>query len=162
MRVQDVMSKDVKCCCPETNLAHAAATMWEGDCGILPVVDEERQVKGVITDRDIAIAVGTRGGQASEIKVGDVAPSKVFTCRTEDAVEDALETMRVNKVVRLPVVDPNGRLQGLLSIGDIVSRATRTGGVTAEDVIDAMKTISGHRPSAVRPSRRGEALVKIP
>lgn len=59
MEVRDVMTKTVASCHPETNLAAAGALMWETDCGVLPVVDERRKVSGVITDRDVCIALTT-------------------------------------------------------------------------------------------------------
>ena len=61
MRVRDLMTSDVKTCRPETNLAEAVKEMWEGDCGALPVVGDDGRVAGIITDRDICIAVATRG-----------------------------------------------------------------------------------------------------
>jgi CBS domain-containing protein len=63
------MTSDVRTCRPETNLAEAVRDMWEGDCGALPVVSDEGRVIGMITDRDVCIAVATRGGSA------DASPS---------------------------------------------------------------------------------------
>lgn len=80
MKVKDVMITDAKACGPDTNLAAATELMWSGDCGILPVVDEGGHVMGVITDRDICIAVGTRGWLASDIAVKDAISGNAFAC----------------------------------------------------------------------------------
>ncbi|MEW6212860.1 MAG: CBS domain-containing protein [Acidobacteriota bacterium] len=88
MKVQEVMTKDVKACFPDTNLAAAAALMWENDCGVLPVVVDNRQAVGVITDRDIAIAVGTKGRPAQEIRVDEVMTAQLFACAPDDDIKD--------------------------------------------------------------------------
>ncbi len=72
MKVQDVMTSEVKSCRPETNMAEAAVIMLDYDCGALPVVNNENKVIGMITDRDIAIAAATKGRLASEISVSEV------------------------------------------------------------------------------------------
>lgn len=163
MRVLDVMTREVKTCGGETNLAQAVGTMWENDCGFLPVVDEDRRVKGVITDRDIAVAVGTRGRTAAEIRVCEVTTEKAYTCKPEDDLEDAVDTMRANKISRLPVVDAEGHVQGVLTIGDVIARATngrtgKIGGLPTETLIETLQSVSGHRPKTVRPSRRPEIV----
>ena len=65
MKIRDVMTKAVASCRPETHLAAAGALMWETDCGVLPVVDERRQVTGVLTDRDVCIALTTNDRRPS-------------------------------------------------------------------------------------------------
>src|SRR5258708_697542 len=70
MRVEDVMTENVKACRPEISLAAAAALLWEGDCGALPVVLDGGKLVGMITDRDIAIALGTRNQNPADIPVG--------------------------------------------------------------------------------------------
>src|SRR2546421_11976920 len=114
MKVQDVMNEDVKCCGPDTNLASAAAVMWENDCGCLPVVTDGRNAIGVITDRDIAIALGTRNEQASEIPVKEVMTRELYTTFPDDDLDAALKIMRKGRVRRLPVVNTEGVLDGIL------------------------------------------------
>ena len=75
MKVHDVMTEHVQCCSPSTDLAAAAVMMFEGDCGVLPVV-REHKVMGILTDRDVAIALGTRGKRASERLSGNKAWQK--------------------------------------------------------------------------------------
>ena len=148
MKVKDLMTTDVKRCTPETNLATAAKIMWEGDCGAVPVTDERDHVLGVITDRDICIAAATRPGTEAEIPVKDVISTAVYTCAPGDDVRAALETMKVRKVRRLPVVEQGSRLVGILSIHDIaVQSRTRGADVAPDSVLDAFIAITA--PSQV-------------
>ena len=103
MKVKDIMTTDVRTCTPDITLAAAANVMWEGDCGILPVVDEGELI-GVVTDRDMYIALATRNARAAQLKVGAVASSPVATCAPEDDVHAALAMMKQARVRRLPVV----------------------------------------------------------
>ena len=103
MRVQDVMTKTVASCRPDANLAAATALMWEHNCGLLPVVNEPRKLSGVITDRDIAIALGTRDRRACEIRVSDVVYRAAVFCYADDDVRSALRIMAAERVRRLPV-----------------------------------------------------------
>src|SRR5208282_3733054 len=85
MKVQDVMVKNVQFCTPETNLAVVAKIFWEQGCGALPVVENGRAI-GMITDRDVSIALGTRNAKAADTYVRDVALPKVFFCLAEDDI----------------------------------------------------------------------------
>jgi CBS domain-containing protein len=102
MKVKDIMTSEPRTCSPTTNLATAAAIMLDGDCGILPVVDEGKLV-GVVTDRDMYIALATRGKRASHITVTEVVQAPVNTCGPDDDVQTVLQTMKEHRVRRLPV-----------------------------------------------------------
>ena len=151
MRVQDIMSEAVKSCRPETNLAEAASIMWQADCGILPVIGDGGKVIGMITDRDIAIAAGTRNRIPSEIQVVKAMSKDVYDCSTDDDIHAALETMRKAKVRRLPVVNGDGVIEGVLSLNDIARHAEKIdvrkipSEITYEDVVITLKAISEHR-----------------
>jgi CBS domain-containing protein len=147
MLVRDVMRIGVAVCTPENNLAEVAALFWDARCGSLPVVDDQRRVMGMITDRDIAIALGTRNVRASDVKVKDVAPGRVFTCAPDDEFEAALNTMVTQNVRRLPVVE-EGRLAGIISIDDLARESSEwpeEGGVPETDVILALRKILSSR-----------------
>ena len=143
MKVKEVMTTDVKRCSPETNLAAAAKIMWEGDCGAVPVTGERDQVVGVITDRDICIAAATRPRTEGEIPVKDVISKVVYTCAPGDDARAALETMKAQKIRRLPVVEQGGRLVGIVSIHDIAAQSrSSSGDVSPNAVLDAFIAIT--------------------
>lgn len=150
MKVQDVMVKDVRFCNPDTNLAAVSQIFWEQGCGALPVVENGRAI-GMITDRDVSIALGTRNGKASDTLVRDVTLPKVFFCLLQDDIHTALNIMRAQQVRRLPVVDHEGALGGILSLDDLVLFAGDkiTDSLTYTDVVDTMKSIY-HHPDPAR------------
>jgi len=153
VKVKDLMTKTAVSCRSEMNLASAGALLWEHDCGLLPIVDETGKVTSVITDRDICIALSTRGGPSSEITTGEVSKPSVFVCSPEDEVRAALKTMSREKIRRLPVVDDEGGLVGVLSINDIVLRAEKSEGkkpeISHDEVIRALQSICAHGPSTI-------------
>jgi predicted transcriptional regulator len=120
--------------------------MWEDRCGALPVIDAEERVISMITDRDIAIALGTRNLRAADVLVQEVAPPRVFTCRDTDNISLALQTMVSQNVRRLPVVDLEGKLVGVISIDDFLLH-TEPGkaGVLSLETLEALKTIVENR-----------------
>ena len=145
MKVQDVMVKDVRFCTPDTNLATVAKIFWERGCGVLPIVENGRAI-GMITDRDVAIALGTRNARPGDTCVRDVALPKVFFCFAQDDIRSALRTMQAQQVRRLPVVDDAGALLGILTLDDIIFYAGEksTDELTYTDVIDTMRAICEH------------------
>lgn len=138
------MVKDVKVCTPQSNLAAVVEILWKEGCGTLPVT-KEGHVMGMITDRDICIALGTRNTRASDTAVQDVALPKLFYCSPDDDVHTALKTMRAQKVRRLPVLDSKGTLQGILCLDDIVLFAEeKAADLTYFDVVETLKGICEH------------------
>lgn len=149
MRVQDVMTRNVKACQPEATVDQAAMMMWDYDCGVLPVVDYDGRVMGMITDRDIAIAASTRGRLTTQIKVGEVMSGNVHACAEDEDIKSALNTMRRERVRRLPVINREGKLAGILSINDVVlraeeSRVGRVPDISQEDVVSTFKALCEH------------------
>ncbi len=153
MKVRDIMTTEVKQCGPEANLAEAVATMWAGDCGALPVVDSDQKVIGVITDRDITIALGTRNRLASEVAVNEVISGNVFAARPDDDIHDALRIIQTQKVRRLPVIDRKGTLQGIVCLDDLAVHAEKANNqadtLSYEDVVNALKAICDRRIETV-------------
>jgi len=142
MKVEEVMTPMPQCCGFDTNLAEATELLWNKDCGVLPVV-EGGKLAGIITDRDICIALGTRRRFAEEISVRDVATREVQTCALQDDVHAAMAVMRRARVRRLPVVDQDGKVEGILALNDIVQAVDLNHGtITNEEVINTLKTIS--------------------
>ena len=143
MKVKEIMTGEPRVCSPETNLAEAAALMLDGDCGILPVVAGGALV-GVVTDRDMYIALATRNKRASEITVGDVVHTPVYTCGPDDDVVTALETMKQHRVRRLPIEGFGGTVIGIVSMNDIVLAAGPRKPVREAEVVGALKAICAH------------------
>ena len=163
MKVQDVMTTDVKYCKPEANLAAAAALMWEKDCGALPIVSDAGTAIGMITDRDIAIALGTQNRNASEIPVKEVMSGKLFPASADDDIHTALKLMRKEKVHRLPVINVDGKLKGILSLNDIALQAVRPNGKTKpelnyEDVVSTLKAICEHRHPIAKKHHKAQTV----
>lgn len=145
MKVKEIMTVAPRTCTPDTTVAEAASLMWETDCGVLPVVDD-RELVGIVTDRDLFIAVGTRNTRAVHLRVGAVATRTVSTCGPEDEIATALAVMKRARVRRLPVVDANRRVIGILSLNDVVLAAGDGGAVTDREVVDTLQRICAHRP----------------
>lgn len=163
MKIQNLMTPNVESCTPQTNLTAAAMVMWRQDCGIVPVVDSDRHVVGVITDRDICMAVATRHRQPEDVSVEDVMSRRLASVQRDDDAKLALERMRAARVRRLPVVDPEGRLEGVVSLNDIVLHtdpsAKRGSDLPVEDVLETIRTICAHPvPTRTEPYKREEQL----
>ncbi len=126
MKVKEVMMMTPYACHTETNLGAATELMWKGNCGFLPVLDTTGRIKGVVTDRDVCMALGTRNASAGNVTVGEVMHGKLLTCTPEDDVHDALQVMKEGHVRRLPVISVDEKLAGVLSLHDVLLRAEPT------------------------------------
>jgi CBS domain-containing protein len=150
MKVEDIMTREVQCCGPDINLAAAAKMMWDSDCGVVPIVNAQGRVMGMITDRDICMAAATKTRPPASITAWETSSGKAITCRPDDDIRAALELMERGKVRRLPVVDEDGTLKGILSLNDLVLAAGEHRGrsapeLSADDVMHTLKAICGHR-----------------
>ncbi len=164
MKVRDLMQREVASCTPGTDLATAAMIMWNKDCGVVPVVSPgTRKVVGVVTDRDVCMAVATTGKAPNQRTVDEVMSRTPFTLRAEESVMDAMLLMEREHLRRLPVVDANGSLTGILSVNDLIM-ATRSGWsrtkphLNPHDVMRTLRGISTHRTGAEAES---EQLVAV-
>lgn len=140
------MTADAGFCSADETLSKAVEIMWQRDCGAVPVIDGEMKVIGMITDRDIAVAAGSRNQKLPEIKIGEVIREKVITCFEKDDAEDALKKMRRAKVKRLPVVSESGMLIGIISITDLLLKAPKL----KKKVFSTLKAIAKPRPIVLR------------
>jgi CBS domain-containing protein len=123
MKVKDAMTGTAYYCQHDTNLGSATELMWVGNCGFLPVMGPDGKIAGVVTDRDICIALGTRNRLPGNIAVGDVMSGRLFACSPDDDVHMALRLMQEGGVRRLPVIGGNGALVGVISMDDLLLRA---------------------------------------
>jgi CBS domain-containing protein len=148
MKVRDIMKQPAISCGADTNVGSAVQLMWEHNCGLLPVVGADQKLIGVVTDRDICIAMGTRNRLPGDLSIGEIATKEVFTCEPEDEIQEALDAIASNHVRRLPVVDRQGVPQGILSMDDIVLHGDVKrweGGceLTSEEIIRSLKRLYG-------------------
>ena len=121
--VGEIMTRNARSCRPDDTLAAAAIAMCEADCRFLPVVNETGHPVGVVTDGDICLLGSTSHSRLSDMYVRDAMNGPPATCRSEDDVLDALRVMRERRIRHLPVVGPQGLLEGVLSLTDIVLKA---------------------------------------
>jgi CBS domain-containing protein len=126
MRVADVMTKEVACCTSTDPASVPARLMWECDCGSVPVVDPQtRRTVGMITDRDICMATWMQDRPPSAVQVWEVMSRGLHACAADDSIAEAERIMRSEQIRRLPVLDSNDRLIGILSLADIVRASER-------------------------------------
>ena len=125
MKVSDLMTKDVRACHQHDSLNRAAQIMWEKDCGAVPVVDSDAKVIGMLTDRDICMAAYTQGIRLADRSIASVMSQNVCVCNPDDNISAAAERMRERQIRRLPVVDEEGCLVGILSVSDIARETDR-------------------------------------
>lgn len=136
MKVKELMtSGELKYCSPDTKIASAAKIMKESNRGALPVLDKDKKVVGLITDRDLCLTLAN-GKPISKLSVKEILPdTKLHTVKPEDDVKTVLQTMRTNKIGRLPVTDESGKLKGMISVNNLLTRA-----VTKNEPIGQLKT----------------------
>lgn len=155
MKVTDVMTQSAVCCSADTNVGAAVELLWVRNCGMLPVVGPDQKLVGIVTDRDICIALGTRNRLAGELTVGEIATPNVVTCKPDDEIHEALQTMADKQVRRLPVVNNAGIPQGILSMDDIITHGdlNKWEGaceLSSEEIIQGLKRLYGQKLPMVR------------
>ena len=150
MKVRDLMRSIPRHTTMGESLASAGRTMAEAGVGVLPVVDADHRVVGVLTDRDVCCAVARANRRPSELRVEEVASAPPWVCEAGDELSAALATMRTYAVRRLPVVDPLDRLEVILA--SHLLAGDRAGAPVHAEVIETMQAIL--RPAA--------ALVEVP
>ena len=118
MNVADVMTRDVEFVLPSANIVEAAGLMGDLSVGALPVGSAE-DLQGILTDRDILFRVVATGRSTADTLVGDVMTPTIYSCRQEDRMTAALDIMGARNVRRLPVLDTNGLMVGLVTLADL-------------------------------------------
>lgn len=120
MKIRDVMSRDVQIAAPFETLQNVALRMARGDFGFMPVAEGDR-LMGTVTDRDLAVRALANGASAQD-SVGDFLTPNAVTVRDDDDLKVALDTMSRARIRRLPVIDRDNRLVGVVSLGDLSVR----------------------------------------
>lgn len=153
MLVEQAMTTATLCCDLNDTLETIAYQMWNGDCGAVPVLNEQGMPVGIITDRDIAMALALRHAKAAQLRAGDlVGVRPLVSCSPRWELKQALKLMTKEKIRRLPVVDDEHRVVGLLSLCDIVEVAgsgRKKSDVSITELVDSLRKIArSHKVSA--------------
>jgi len=126
MTVASVMTEAPVCCTPKSSLVEVARMMVEHDCGQIPVVENmaTRKLAGVITDRDITTRVVATGVDSSQANAGDCLSWPCHTVAPQTSIKDCCELMEANKIRRVPVVNAQDEVVGIVSLADIARNAS--------------------------------------
>jgi CBS domain-containing protein len=146
MKVRDIMTEDPVCCGPGTTIPQVARLMVDCNCGEIPVVDANGLLIGVVTDRDIACRVVAKDKNPLQTTAQDCMSSPVMTVTADTSVQECCETMEINQVRRLPVIDARGNCCGIVAQADIARLASED--QTAQVVRDVSRPAKS--PSSVR------------
>jgi CBS domain-containing protein len=144
--VRTLMATHVRVCHPEDSLTEAAQLMWNGDWGAIPVVADGKAI-GMISDRDVCMATFTQGKAPSELRVEGAMSKELYSCAPDDSIADALAMMAKQRVRRLPVLSPEGKVVGIVSLADVLHWAKPQANPALDAaVIEALSAISAHVP----------------
>lgn len=126
-KCSELMTKKPVCCLPTDVVSKAAQRMKKEGVGSIPVVENDKTKKliGIVTDRDLAMQVLADGRDPKSTKVADVMTSKVFTCFADDDIQKAVDAMAKHQLRRIPVVDGNHKIIGVISQADVATRVKK-------------------------------------
>jgi CBS domain-containing protein len=124
-KCNEVMTKDPVCCLPNDSVAKAAELMKSGNIGSIPVIENKQSQKlvGIVTDRDLALKVVAKALDAKSTKVEAVMTHKVVTCHADDDLQKAMDAMAEHQLRRIPVVDNDNTIVGIIAQADVAIRA---------------------------------------
>ncbi|MEA2564750.1 MAG: hypothetical protein QOH06_6254 [Acidobacteriota bacterium] len=144
MKARDLMTENPACITPETSARQAARLMEDHDIGSLPVIESEsnRRLVGVVTDRDLALRVLGRG-ESPEVQVREVMSGNVHSCRAEDSLDEVEDAMARNQVRRIPIVDENNRILGMVAQADLARERKAVGSKDLGKVLEKISEPAG-------------------
>ena len=145
MNIKDVMEHPVQSCGPDTNLQVIGKMMSEHDCGAVLVVDGSNRPIGIVTDRDIVMVAALKRKRLWDIPCSEATHNReVYTCKIDDDPFTVLKNMEQHRVRRMPVVNKNDELQGIITIDDLVHLAQERDDKLFHQTIDTLKAVSKH------------------
>jgi len=162
MHIKDIMSHPVVTCPVDSTADVPARLMWEFDCGVIPMTDQEGRLAGIITDRDVCMAALTQNKPLGDIQAASAMAKNVAACRPDDSVEAVETAMRANQIRRIPIIDADGRPVGLVAMNDLARLAARArkSGVDRE-LVETLATVCQPRGHAVVSEPRPDARVPV-
>lgn len=122
MTCAEVMTPSPTACQPQQTTTDAAELMRREDCGLVPVVSEQNKLIGVLTDRDIVLKVVAEGRDARNTAVSEVMSTDLVTCLPHETIETVMEQMATRQIRRIPIVERDGSLVGIVAQADIATR----------------------------------------
>ncbi len=125
MKVKKVMTSDVGVCRLEDDLTKIFDVMRQKDCGVVPVVNGENVLAGIITDRDVCLFLAARDKKIAGVKAGEIIGGETICCEPDDKIETALKKMRKHQLKRLPVIGKSGEIVGILSVSDVLRKVKK-------------------------------------
>jgi CBS domain-containing protein len=152
MKIKHVMTKDPTCCVPSDTAQRAARIMRDEDTGVVPIIENEqsRKVVGIVTDRDLCMNIVAEGRDPRTTQVHESMTTTVVGCSPQDSVDKATELMRENQIRRIPVIDDQHQLVGIVAMADIVSRAA----LRTTETHETLKTVSAPTSEPSKPRAR--------
>ena len=152
MKIKHVMTKDPTCCVRSDTAQCAAKIMRDEDTGVVPIIENEqsRKVTGIVTDRDLCMNVVADGRDPRTTQVHESMTTTVVGCSPQDSVDKATELMRENQIRRIPVVDEQHQLLGIVAMADIVGRAD----LRTTETHETLKTVSAPTREPSKPRAR--------
>jgi CBS domain-containing protein len=151
MKVRDIMTCPPQTCHSSTSLSAASRHMHDSNCGTLVAMDPQGRLAGILTDRDLAVAICDMAGDPSRIPVDTVMTRRVHTCRPDDDLHTAIAKMARWRVRRLPVVDRDGDVTGMISVDDIVLWGIHHGGLGPHSATRALRVIVASSEVVIEP-----------
>lgn len=142
MKIEQLMSRELRTCRPHETADCAARIMWEQDCGVVPIVTDEQRIVGVMTDRDLCIAAYIQNETLARIPIASIGLKPVVIVRPHDEVEIAETLMERHQIRRLAVIDEAGRLVGMLSLSDLARGA---GELSSDDIARTLAAVGQPR-----------------
>ncbi len=126
-KCSEVMTKNPVCCRPDDLVAKVAKLMQTENIGSVPVIENEqtRKLVGIVTDRDLALKIVAEGRNAKSTKVATVMSRQVVTCRAGDDLQKAIDAMAEHQLRRIPVVDEDGKIVGIIAQADVATRGNQ-------------------------------------
>ena len=133
MKVRELMSTPARTCGADATANDVAKLMWDHDIGAVPIVDAGGKLQGLITDRDVSMAAYTKGKKLAEIPATSAMSAPAFSCKVEDDIAKVVKQMRDYRTRRMPVIDENQVVLGVISLDDAAQSISRSKGTQSAD-----------------------------
>lgn len=142
MRAENLMSQPIVTCHVNDSLNIAAQLMWDHDCGVVAIVNDDGKLVGMVTDRDVCMAAYTQGRSLDAIIANSAMSTRVVSARPDQSLEDVEQMMASHKIRRIPVIDSDGRPIGIVSLNDLARESARSDTTIKQGAQKLARTLS--------------------